>query len=69
MYIYIYIFSDDDPYKEIVLGILYHLSIDDKVKSMFTYTDCIGIVSLFVISSIVHQYINLIYYSSNVDEI
>lgn len=39
-------FLNDDSYKEVVLGILYHLSMDDKVKSMFTYTDCIPIVSM-----------------------
>lgn len=27
-----------------VLGILYHISMDDKSKSMFTYTDCIPMV-------------------------
>lgn len=39
-------FLNDDTYKEVVLGVLYHLSMDDKVKSMFTYTDCIPIVSI-----------------------
>ena len=29
----------------VVLCILYHISMDDRFKSMFTYTDCIPIVS------------------------
>ncbi|XP_067001097.1 kinesin-associated protein 3 isoform X2 [Anabrus simplex] len=31
----------DQRYETIVLKILYHLSMDDRCKSMFTYTDCI----------------------------
>ena len=31
----------------VVLCILYHISMDDRFKSMFTYTDCIPIVSFF----------------------
>ncbi|XP_026469279.1 kinesin-associated protein 3-like [Ctenocephalides felis] len=35
----------DDKHYNIVIKILYHLSIDDKVKSMFTYTDCVTLVT------------------------
>ncbi|XP_064649316.1 kinesin-associated protein 3-like isoform X2 [Lineus longissimus] len=35
----------------IVLCILYHISMDDKCKSMFTYTDCIPIVMKMVLES------------------
>lgn len=34
-------FLSDDKHHTIVLRILYHMSLDDKVKSMFTYTECI----------------------------
>lgn len=34
-------FLSDDKHHAIVLRILYHMSLDDKVKSMFTYTECI----------------------------
>lgn len=34
-------FLSDDKHHNIVLRILYHMSLDDKVKSMFTYTECI----------------------------
>ena len=29
----------------VVLCILYHISVDDKAKSLFAYTDCIPMVS------------------------
>ena len=38
--------ADNENHKLIVLCILYHISMDDKSKSMFTYTDCIPIVSI-----------------------
>ena len=38
--------SDNENHRLIVLCILYHISMDDKAKSMFTYTDCIPIVSI-----------------------
>lgn len=41
-------FSDVENQRRMALGILYHLSVDDKVKSMFTYTDCIPIVSTWL---------------------
>lgn len=34
-------FLSDDKHHGIVIRILYHMSLDDKVKSMFTYTECI----------------------------
>ena len=37
----------------VVLCILYHISMDDRFKSMFTYTDCIPIVSFFF--SLLHE--------------
>ena len=39
-------FTDNENHKMIVLCILYHVSMDDKAKSMFTFTDCIPIVSI-----------------------
>mmetsp|Transcript_6170 Transcript_6170/g.13429 ORF Transcript_6170/g.13429 Transcript_6170/m.13429 type:complete len:806 (-) Transcript_6170:755-3172(-) len=30
-----------ERFKPVVLGLLYHISMDDKYKSMFTYTECI----------------------------
>jgi hypothetical protein len=38
--------ADNENHKLIVLCILYHISLDDKAKSMFTYTDCIPMVSM-----------------------
>ncbi len=37
----------DDMYKHVAMRILYHISVDDKAKSMFAYTDCIPQVSVF----------------------
>lgn len=34
-------FLSDDKHHEVVIRILYHMSLDDKVKSMFTYTECV----------------------------
>ena len=28
-------------FQPVVLGLLYHVSMEDKYKSMFTYTDCV----------------------------
>lgn len=36
--------SSDENYHFIVVKILYHLSIDDKVKNLFAYTDCIHLL-------------------------
>ncbi|XP_055711983.1 kinesin-associated protein 3 [Phlebotomus papatasi] len=38
-------FLSDDKHHDIVLKILYHMSMDDKVKSMFTYTDCVPLIT------------------------
>jgi hypothetical protein len=35
--------------------VLYHLSLEDKVKSMFTYTDCIPIVMRMILDSCEEQ--------------
>ncbi|RZF32208.1 hypothetical protein LSTR_LSTR004071 [Laodelphax striatellus] len=39
----------NENYREIVLKLLYHLSMDDRVKAMFTYTDCIPKVMRYVL--------------------
>ncbi|CAD7091013.1 unnamed protein product [Hermetia illucens] len=38
-------FLSDEKHHGIVVKILYHMSLDDKVKSMFTYTECIPLVT------------------------
>jgi hypothetical protein len=38
----------DDINKSTVLGLLYHASIDDKVKMMFINTECIPLVCYFI---------------------
>lgn len=38
-------FLSDEKHHEIVTRILYHLSLDDKVKSMFTYTECVPLAT------------------------
>lgn len=38
-------FLSDDKHNEIVTRILYHMSMDDKVKSMFTYTECVPLAT------------------------
>lgn len=35
------ILLENENYKQIVMCILYHISMDDRCKSMFAYTDCI----------------------------
>ncbi|KAL4218964.1 Kinesin-associated protein 3 [Mactra antiquata] len=42
---------NNENHKLIVLCILYHISMDDKSKSMFTYTDCIPIVMKMLLES------------------
>ncbi|XP_053677895.1 kinesin-associated protein 3 [Anopheles nili] len=37
-------FLSDDKHHGIVTRILYHMSLDDRVKSMFTHTDCVPVV-------------------------
>ncbi|KAB7501870.1 Kinesin-associated protein 3 [Armadillidium nasatum] len=41
----------EERHQQAVLAVLYHLSVDDKCKSMFTYTDCIPILMKLVLSS------------------
>lgn len=38
-------FFSDDKHHEVVTKILYHMSLDDKVKSMFTYTECVPLAT------------------------
>lgn len=33
--------SGDEAQKHLAMRILYHISMDDRFKSMFAYTDCI----------------------------
>lgn len=33
--------SGDEAQKDLAMRILYHISMDDRFKSMFAYTDCI----------------------------
>lgn len=48
-------FLTDDKHHEIVLKILYHMSLDDKIKSMFTYTDCIQLVTDMMLLNLNHK--------------
>ncbi|XP_045119018.1 kinesin-associated protein 3-like isoform X2 [Portunus trituberculatus] len=41
----------EERHQQAVLAVLYHLSVDDKCKSMFTYTDCIPTVMKLVLNS------------------
>ncbi|KAK8721272.1 hypothetical protein OTU49_012869, partial [Cherax quadricarinatus] len=41
----------EERHQQAVLAVLYHLSVDDKCKSMFTYTDCIPMVMKLVLNS------------------
>lgn len=38
-------FLSDDKHHAIVTKILYHMSLDDKVKGGFTYTDCVALLT------------------------
>jgi len=38
-------FLSDDKHHLIVTKILYHMSLDDKVKAVFTYTDCVPLIT------------------------
>lgn len=42
---------NNENHKMIVLCILYHVSMDDKAKSMFTFTDCIPIAMKMLLES------------------
>lgn len=37
----------NENYKQVAMCILYHISMDDRFKSMFAYTDCIPQVGMF----------------------
>ncbi|XP_006812486.1 kinesin-associated protein 3-like [Saccoglossus kowalevskii] len=39
----------NENHRVIVLCLLYHISMDDKAKSMFTYTDCIPVVMRMIL--------------------
>lgn len=41
--------KDNHKYREVSLRILYHLSVDDRCKSMFTYTEAIPIVMQLIV--------------------
>lgn len=45
-------FMSADQHHDIVVRILYHMSLDDKVKSMFTYTECIPLATDMLILSL-----------------
>ena len=45
----------DDRNQNPVCCVLYHLSMDDKVKSMFTYTECIPIVMRLILETTEEQ--------------
>uniref|UniRef100_A0A673WT42 Kinesin-associated protein 3b n=1 Tax=Salmo trutta TaxID=8032 RepID=A0A673WT42_SALTR len=37
----VFLLSGDENHKQMAMCILYHISVDDRFKSMFAYTDCI----------------------------
>lgn len=47
MNICFFIYLANEIHSVVVLCILYHISMDDRFKSMFTFTDCIPIVSSY----------------------
>ena len=38
----------DEVNRPTILGLLYNFSIDDKVKGMFTHTECVAFVCIFI---------------------
>lgn len=38
-------FMSDEKHHSIVIKILYHMSLDDKVKAIFTFTDCVPLLT------------------------
>lgn len=36
-----FLIPGNENYKQIAMCVLYHISMDDRFKSMFAYTDCI----------------------------
>lgn len=45
-------FLSDEKHHPMATKILYHMSLDDKVKSMFTYTDCVPMVTDMILLNI-----------------
>ena len=43
----------NENYKQVAMCILYHISMDDRFKSMFAYTDCIPQVCAFMYDEVV----------------
>lgn len=41
MIFFLFFTAGSETHKQIVMCILYHISMDDRCKSMFAYTDCI----------------------------
>lgn len=41
---YYFIITGDDKHINLAMKILYHLSMDDRVKLMFTQSDCVKLV-------------------------
>ena len=46
------------PFRALILRILYHLSMDDRTKATFTYTDCLPLVNIIIILFISQRYTN-----------
>lgn len=44
-HIHDFLLPGNENYKQIAMCVLYHISMDDRFKSMFAYTDCIPQVS------------------------
>ena len=42
----VFLLSGDENHKQMAMCILYHISVDDRFKSMFAYTDCIPQVTV-----------------------
>lgn len=49
-------FIADIKSKSTILGLLYHASMDDKVKAMFTNTDCIPMVHMHYLGKFVYKF-------------
>ena len=52
-----------------VVCVLYHLSIEDKVKSMFAYTDCIPLVMKMILETVEDQVNFKILYCMNFGQV
>uniref|UniRef100_A0A2K6EIF0 Kinesin associated protein 3 n=1 Tax=Propithecus coquereli TaxID=379532 RepID=A0A2K6EIF0_PROCO len=49
----------NENYKQIAMCVLYHISMDDRVKSMFAYTDCIPQVSVLTKTFKIYIFFNI----------